>query len=123
MYDLYSDFDMEKHKQTYVNYFEAVILPTGKVVYAIPSHQEKLISIGMDKFRCSRDDFINMCPREMYFDYLKWLCSATDCVAVWSDGILGSPNRFQKHKLEELKREGIYKGIIDSSISTYSIKL
>ena len=45
-YDIYCAFDLEKHKQTYVQYLEVVILEDGTVEYAVPSHQEKLIEIG-----------------------------------------------------------------------------
>ena len=43
-YDIYCAFDLEKHKQTYVQYLEVVILEDGTVEYAVPSHQEKLIA-------------------------------------------------------------------------------
>lgn len=44
-YDIYCAFDLEKHKQTYVQYLEVVILEDGTVEYAVPSHQEKLIAL------------------------------------------------------------------------------
>lgn len=37
---LHSPFDLETHKATFVNYFETVILPDGKIEYAIPSHDK-----------------------------------------------------------------------------------
>lgn len=45
-YDIYCAFDLEKHKQTYVQYLEVVILEDGTVEYAVPSHQEKLIALA-----------------------------------------------------------------------------
>lgn len=111
-YNLYCDFDMDKHKKKYINYLEVIILPTGKIVYAVPSHQEKLVKIGMEKYNCSRNDFINKCPRNMLYDYLTWLCNITGCIAVWNNCIQGKSNRFQKHKLEELKNNNLYKGEI-----------
>lgn len=36
-YDIYCAFDLEKHKQTYVQYLEVVILEDGTVEYAVPS--------------------------------------------------------------------------------------
>lgn len=112
MYDIYCDFDIKKHKETYTNYLEVIILSTGKVVYAVPSHLEKLIKIAMEKYNCSREKVNEMCPKEMWFDFMTWLCNITDCVAVWNYGIRGKPNRFQKHKLIELKNNGLYKGEI-----------
>lgn len=40
-YDIYCDFNIQKHKETYINYLEVLILENGKVVYAIPGHQMK----------------------------------------------------------------------------------
>ena len=106
MYDLYCEFDINKHKEQYINYLEIIILPTGKVEYAVPSHQEKLISIGMSKYGCSREELDSMCPRDMWSDFLVWLCDITGCIAVWTRHFEGEPNRFQRIKLEELKRNG-----------------
>lgn len=50
-YDIYCAFDLEKHKQTYVQYLEVVILEDGTVEYAVPSHQEKLIAL-LESCRC-----------------------------------------------------------------------
>lgn len=109
-YDLHCAFDIQKHKETYVNYLEVIILPTGKVEYAVPSHQDKLIHVGMKKHECSRQKYMDMCPEEYYFDYMNWLCQDTGCIAVWNDRICGKPNRFQKKKLQELKYAGLYGG-------------
>lgn len=110
MYDLHSEFDIKEHAKHYVNYLEVIIRPSGKVEYAIPSHQEKLIKIGMDKHNCSREDYQSMCPREYWLDYMTWLTKDTKCVSVWTDYFAGTPNRFQRKKLEDLKRAGIYLG-------------
>ena len=53
-YTIYSKFDLEKHKQTFINYFEAFILPDGTIEYAIPSHNEYIYNYlektqGMDR--------------------------------------------------------------------------
>lgn len=37
-------FDIETHKKTFKNYLEVIILENGRIVYAVPSHQEKLIA-------------------------------------------------------------------------------
>lgn len=101
-YGLYSAFDIEKHNQTFIDYFEAVLMADGTVQYAVPSHQEKLIEIGKEKYGKSRDDFIAMCPREMYYDYMEWLCEVTGCVAMLSRFVVGKPNSFQLDKIHEL---------------------
>ena len=62
-YDLYSDFDLAKHIKAYPFYTEVIIHYNGKVEYAVPSHQEKLIQIGMQKYKCSREEFIEKCNK------------------------------------------------------------
>lgn len=74
---------------------------------AVPSHQEKLIEIGKGKYGKSRDDFVAMCPAEMYCDYMEWLCEVTGCVAMWNRFVVGKPNRFQMNKINELIDAGI----------------
>ena len=44
-YTLYCPFDIEKHKKTFINYLEVVILEDGTIEYAVPSHQEKQFSL------------------------------------------------------------------------------
>lgn len=48
-YSVYSDLDMEQHKKTFINYLEVVIDENGKIMYAVPSHQEKLIKLACQK--------------------------------------------------------------------------
>lgn len=103
-YNVYSEFDIQQHKQTYVNYLEVIILPTGKIVYAVPSHQEKLIEIACQKHNCSREILLTKCPPSMYGDFMTWFEKETGCVAVWTNFISGHPNRFQKAALEKLRK-------------------
>lgn len=106
----YSEFDLSKHKKTYVNYLEVIIDSSGKVMYAVPSHQEKLVSIAMEYLGVSREELWRMCPPDYYFDVITWLCMITSCVSVWTNGFIGSPNKIQKLKLMELKSNGVYRG-------------
>lgn len=108
-YGLNSEFDIEEHKKVFINYLEVVILQTGKVVYAIPSHQEYLIKKASEKFGVDRREIVAMCPRNMWLDYLTWLLDITGCVCVWNDHYEGKPNRFQKHKLKQLVKAGLLK--------------
>lgn len=54
-YSIYSDFDMECHKNTFTNYLEVVIGENGKIMYAVPSHQEKLIKLACEKLNVTRE--------------------------------------------------------------------
>ncbi len=107
---LHAPFDIETHKKTFVNYLEVVILPDGTVEYAVPSHQEKLIRICMEKMGVSRQEVNQMCPPEYYFDFMTWLCLISECVAVWNEGIVGRCNLKQAKSLGELRKHGLYKG-------------
>lgn len=62
-YDIYCAFDLEKHKQTYVQYLEVVILEDGTVEYAVPSHQEKLIALACQKKGVSRQELNDLLLR------------------------------------------------------------
>ena len=84
MYDLNSKFDINQHKTHYVNYLEIIIFPDGHIEYAVPSHQEKLISICCEKFKVTRDQLMKMCPREYYCNFLEWLCTTSGCISVWN---------------------------------------
>ena len=113
-YDIYCAFDLEKHKQTYVQYLEVVILEDGTVEYAVPSHQEKLIALACQKQGVSRQELNDLCPREYYYDFLTWLCMQANAVAVWNNDCcygLGI-NRKQIGTLRKLKMAGVYGGTI-----------
>lgn len=107
---LHSPFDVETHKNTFVNYLEVVIHEDGTVEYAVPSHQEKLIGIAMVKLGVTRRQLLEMCPREMMFDFMNWLCKITSCVAVWDDFHMGESNEVQQRVLQNLKYHGLYRG-------------
>ena len=114
MYDIYSEFDIDKHKQKYINYLEVVIHPDGKVEYAIPSHQEKLIDICCNKLNISREELSDMCPPEYFFDFVTWLCNTSECISVWTNYII-TPNDKpitdkQMQILKKMKDIGIYAG-------------
>ena len=109
---LHSDFDIETHKKAFVNYLEVVIREDGKIEYAIPSHQEKLIAIATAKLAVTRKQLLDMCPPEYMFDFNRWLCGITNCVSVWNDFYMGKPNETQQWVLQNLKYHGLYRGDI-----------
>lgn len=111
-YDLHSEFDIQKHKETFVNYLEVLIEPNGHVLYAVPSHQELAIKLACEAKGWTRTELNKACPQEYYFDFLVWVLSLTGCVSVWNEFYMGTPNNEQLEKLKEMKQEGIYKGRI-----------
>lgn len=107
---LHGPFEIERHKKHFTNYLEVVILADGKIEYAVPSHQEKAIQIGMERTGQDRETFYNSCPPEYYFDVMTWLSEVTGVVFVWNDGVSGKLNALQKKSLETLKEAGLYHG-------------
>lgn len=92
--------------------FEGIIQADGTILYARPSHQERLISLAMERNRCSRDELMKMCPPEYHFDFMSWLCiQSGNCIAVWRNFFLGpSLSSAQRNALKKLKLAGIYFG-------------
>lgn len=104
-YDVYSTFDIEKHKATFINYFEAILLPSGEVVYAVPSHVEKLIELTGE----SRETVWATMPVTAH--PLTWLLAYTGCVSMWSYFHKGDTvSAAQAEKLQELIDAGLTKG-------------
>ena len=112
MYNLNSEFDIYQHKSTYTNYLEILIKEDGCIVYAVPSHQEKAIELAMEKLNKSRDEISEMCPEDMCFDFMNWLLSLTNSVALWNNYMMGKPNEIQLEKIQELIDTGLYRGFI-----------
>lgn len=111
-YSVYSEFDPVKHKKRFINYLEILVLETGKVVYAVPSHQMLAEQLCCEKLNLSREELSNICPEEYRWDYLNWLLSICGAIAVWEQGCIGRPNAKQKSTLRRLKLYGLYKGAI-----------
>ena len=114
MYDLHSEFDMTLHKVTYFNYLEVVIGRNGKIYYAVPSHQEKLIKVACDQLGITRDDLNKMCPMEYYCNFLEWLCMLTGYISVWDNYLVydrdSKPTTEQIRAIQDLHDAGLYKG-------------
>lgn len=113
-YDLRSPFNIEQHNKHYINYFEAIMLTDGTVVYAVPSHQEKLIEIAQEIFHWTRDDVNDNCPIEYYEDFVQWLCNITECAALWNNMMI-PPKFMGKPSLSIGQVEMMYK-LMDAKI-------
>lgn len=107
-------FNVETHKQTFVNYLEVIISEDGTIMYAVPSHQEKLIAMACQKLHVTRDVLNDLCPQEYYFDFMRWLCLISGCVALWNEHMQGVANELQQKAIKQLVREGLYRGSIVS---------
>lgn len=111
---LHSPFNIETHKETFVNYLEVVILEDGTVEYAVPSHQRKLIALACQKLNATEDELAKQCPEEYYFDFMKWLCMVSGAVALWNNFMEGTPNDQQKKSVEQLIEAKLYWGDINA---------
>jgi hypothetical protein len=103
-------FNIETHKMTFINYLEVVIVEDGTVMYAVPSHQEKLISLACQKLNVTRDELNELCPKEYYFDFMTWLCKVSGCVALWNSHKMGVANERQLEIIKQLSEEKLYHG-------------
>jgi hypothetical protein len=109
---LNSPFDIKIHKETFINYLEVIILENGTVVYAVPSHQGKLIKIACDRLQITREELNDLCPKEYYFDFMNWLCKISNCVSLWNETMIGKANEKQEESIEILIQEKLYRGNI-----------
>lgn len=108
-YDLHSQFDIDKHKQHFINYCEVVILPSGEIQYAAPSHIEKLIKITEK----SRNEIYEQCPADAQL--MDWLIEQTNCISVWSEFYMGKPKtKEQEYSLQRLIDNGLTKGRVNA---------
>ena len=110
-YSVYSVFDLEKHKQTFVHYLEVMINGNGEIRYAVPSHQESAIASACRKLGVTRQELDEMTPKEYYFDWLTWLLMQCGEMAVWEEHYeCPAPTKAQYAALRRLKLAGVYKG-------------
>ena len=116
-------FDIKRHKSLpYHTPIEIMIGPNGDISYALPSHQEFLIKKAMKRNGWTREQLMDACPPEYYFDFMRWLIPKSgDYIPVWESGILGYPLTMpQQTALKSLKLHGLYRGVIpkNSDISS-----
>lgn len=109
---LHGPFDIQTHKETFRNYLEIVIAEDGTIMYATPSHQEKVIRIACEKLQITRSELEKRCPKEYYFNYMAWLCKVSGCVALWDKRMEGFANQKQQDSIQKLMEAGLYTGVI-----------
>ena len=96
---------------------EVLILEDGTVEYAVPSHQEKALEVTCRKLNKTKQEIVDMCPREYYCDYLTWILGLAGAVSVWAncdENLIRykTINKKQIATLKRLKLHGLYKGDI-----------
>ena len=110
-YGVYSDFDLQKHKEKFVDYLEVMIEKDGKIHYAVPSHQEWAIAAACRSLEVSREELSALTPERYYGDWLNWLLMQSGAMAVWNGWyVCPEPSKEQYAALRGLKLSGVYKG-------------
>ncbi len=107
---LQGEFSIRTHKELFYNYLEVVISPEGKIEYAVPSHQMKMMNVLMKKNNWTREELDAAVPIEFYFDMMTWLQRETGYIAVWTNMMSGNPNKEQSLALRRLTANGLYTG-------------
>lgn len=116
-YNLYSEFDIDQHKKTFIHYLKVVIDENGKIMYAVPSHQEKLISLACERLNVTREKLNAMCPQEYYFDFMTWLYKISGACAVWEKFVrCDKLIKQQIMALQTLKDNELYLGQIPKEV-------
>lgn len=109
-YSTRSEFDIEKHKETFINYLKVVIHPDGSIHYAVPSHQEYMANYICKRDGITREELDGMVPYEYYTDFRYWLCMKSGCVEVWNNSVeFYKPTRAQIESLKRLEESGLFK--------------
>lgn len=112
---LHSKFDIETHKNTFIDYLEVCIDADGSVHYAVPSHSEWMIKYISARDNTSDDDVRNgngIYHEAFLSDPFYYLTTISGCIAVWNNCYAGKPNVAQIQTLIELRRAGLYKGAL-----------
>lgn len=102
---LNSPFDLETHKKTFVNYFEAAILPNGTIEYCIPSHEQYIWKYLMKILGFTRDDIMKM-TQNMYDAYVNH-CGLILCWSCRYEIKTSYPTDEQIKTLAMLIKEGL----------------
>lgn len=104
-------FSIERHKKTFVNYTELVINRDGEIMYATPSHEQKLIKIILEN---NPDMTYNDLMDEAYktasvFNWMNWLMNKSGCMVVYTNGIAyyKSMTKAQIEAVRELYHNGL----------------
>ena len=112
-YSIYSEFDLKKHKERFVDYLEVMILSDGTVQYAIPSHVYMAERLAAKAMGTIVEEIRAMCPAEYYWDYLPWLLGISGAVAVWNCRCeYKTVTKEQIAMLRRMKMAGVYRGEI-----------
>lgn len=124
-YGIHSEFDLQKHKETFVNYLKVAIHPDGSIHYTLPNAAEYLTRIVCKYESVSRDELIENAPKEAREDWLGWLCKKTGCVCVFDNHIKGPMvvSIAQVKALDDLYKNGLFEPTEEQRIEYHLPKM
>jgi hypothetical protein len=112
-------FDINTHKDVFIDYLEIVILSDGTIEYAVPSHLEKLFQIACDKYKTTKESLLKTFQEESRtngicgdIDPFESLMRMTGAIPVWNMMHMGTCNEAQAASLDKLRQERLYTGPI-----------
>lgn len=111
-------FSIERHKAApYHITLEVMIAPDGTIEYAMPSHQEYLIKKAMERHQWSRQELMDACPPEYYFNFMEWLVQESGgYIPVWEQYTMNwAITGKQASALRQLKMAGLFRGAIPNN--------
>lgn len=111
-------FSIERHKAApYHITLEVMIAPDGTIEYAMPSHQEYLIKKAMELHQWSRQELMDACPPEYYFNFMEWLVQESGgYIPVWEQYTMNwTITGKQAAALRQLKMAGLFRGAIPNN--------
>ena len=110
-YNVYSEFDMDKHKEKYINYLEIVIERNGKIHYAVPSHIKRLERLMMEMYHMTYNEIYSMynndSDSDSFMEYVYWLMDKTGAITVYNNMYRGKANRVQLSVMKQLVDRGV----------------
>lgn len=99
------------------SYCEAILFDDGTISYAIPSHNEMLIRIALERDNITRNELDKAMPIEA--SPVHWLTEYLNCSSLWFNSCIScNLTDLQKESLIKLQKVGVIANnyIIDISI-------
>ena len=112
-----NDIDSFIQNHEHECYCEAILFDDGTISYAIPSHNETLIRIAMERDNITRNELDKAMPIEA--SPVHWLTEHLNCSSLWFNSCIScNLTELQKESLIKLQKAGVIANnyIIDISI-------
>ena len=115
---LYEPFDIKKHVANFICYCEVVIWPDGKIEYAVPSHQQKLIDCYAQIEGISHEEAYQQCKDD--WSLYDSLMKKTGICQIWYDHVYNEVP-LTDAQLKSINMLIIYGCITDRALDTVQL--